>query len=280
MNNSTPIITTPAPGVYPRIPSEDYHRWKALSNSHLSELRRSPAHLLARLRGEAKPETPALRLGRAIHAAVLEPEVFVERYVQAPLIDKRTKDGKEAWAVLVEAYGAGNVLSPEDYVTCNAMRESVWRKQAAKTLLGTEGEAELSVVWDNDGILSKARADRMSWKLKGGTIVDLKSTQDASLAAFEKSIFNFGYHRQGAWYLQGFGARKVEVAHYCIIAVEKDPPYEVGVYRLTEEALNAGWKEIEPLLDVYRKCLETNEWPGFPDRVVDIALPAWAWSQV
>jgi hypothetical protein len=47
---------------------------------------------------------------------------------------------------------------------------------------------------------------------------------------------------------------------------------------LTEEALNAGWKEIEPLLDVYRKCLETNEWPGYADRVLDIALPAWAWS--
>lgn len=267
----------PLVGVQANVPPHVYHRWMALSNSDLNELRRSPAHLFAR-RQDGKAETPALHLGRAIHAAILEPDRFIQEYVKAPDLDRRTKEGKAAWAILCDTYGEGNVLSPGEYHTCLAMRDSVWKKAAAKTLLGAEGDAELSVVWDQGGILAKARADRMSWRLKGGTIVDLKSTMDASLAQFERTIFNFGYHRQGAWYLQGFGAHHVEVAHYCIIAIEKEPPYEVGVYRLTEEALTAGWDQIEPLLDLYRRCLETDEWIGYPDKVQDIGLPSWGWN--
>lgn len=271
--------TVPSPGVFPHVPFSEYHGWAALSHSWMNRLKQSPAHLISYLSEENK-DTPALRLGRAIHAAVLEPERFRAEFAWAPAgLDRRTKEGKETWAALVAAHGAENLLSCDEFETCEAMRKRVWSRSAARTLLGGEGECELSVVWDNAGILAKARADRMSWKLKGGTVVDLKSTGDASLAEFERSIFKFGYHRQAAWYLQGFQAHKIEVAHFCIIAVEKEPPYEVGVYRITDEAINAGWQQIEPVLDVYRRCLESNEFPGYEDKVVDIGLPAYGWNQ-
>jgi hypothetical protein len=30
----------------------------------------------------------------------------------------------------------------------------------------------------------------------------------------------------------------------------------------------------------YAECLRTDEWPGYPDEVVDIALPHYAWGQI
>ena len=274
-----PRWIVPEIGVQPRVPSKTYHRWDALSNSWLGRLDRSPAHLRAYLDADKETDTPAQRQGRAIHVAVLEPDSFGTTFgIFGEGSKKTTKDGKAEWADLQNQFGLNNVLTYGEYEMCCAIRDSVRCRSACRTLLGGEGDAELSVVWDNDGILSKARADRMSWKLKGGTIVDLKSTRDAAAQDFERSIYNFGYHRQAAWYLQGFGAHKVSVAHYTIIAVEKEPPYEAAAYRMSEPAINAGWQQLEPLLEVYRECKESGVWPGYPDVVQDIGLPRWAWA--
>src|SRR5262245_8459627 len=72
-------VVAPDPGVYPNVPMEAYHRWNAVSNSRLTKLDRSPAHLLAYLT-EPPEDTKATAEGRAIHCAVLEPDDFVNRY--------------------------------------------------------------------------------------------------------------------------------------------------------------------------------------------------------
>lgn len=274
-------MTLPEPGIYNNVPMSEYHKWPAISNSGLGHLSRSPAHYKAYL-DEPPADTKAFQFGRAVHSAILEPDVFKDQYVCAPPLDRRTKAGKEAWAVLVEERGAENILAESDYLTCLKMRASVWKRKAATGLLGGDGNCEVSAIFvdDTTGVTCKVRADRISPKLAGGTIVDLKTTTDASLLNFEKSIFNFGYHRQGAFYLAGFYAAGIDVQHFSIIAVEKTPPYEVGVYRLTEGAIEAGMEQVNRLMSIYAECKEKDEWPGYPDKVKDIALPAWAWNRI
>jgi exodeoxyribonuclease VIII len=260
----------------------EYHKWDALSNTGLGHLTRSPAHYKAYLE-EPPADTPAFKLGRAVHAAVLEPEIFKAQYAFAPMdLNIRTNAGKEELAELEKKFGVSNVLSFADYQMCLEIQVSVRKRKAATGLLGGDGECEVSVLWTDEasGIVCKARADRISPKLSGGTIVDLKTTGDASRAEFEKSIFNFGYHRQGAFYLAGFQAVGIDVRHFSIIAVEKKRPYAVAPYRLTDGAIDAGLDQINPLLELYNKCKENDEWPGYPDRVQDIALPSWAWSRI
>lgn len=272
---------TPDTGVFPGVPISTYHSWDAASNSRLTRLKRSPAHLKAYL-DQPPEQTHALVAGRAIHAAVLEPTVFAEQYVQGPPGDRRTKAVKAAWAELEDERGQGYVLKPDDYAMCLAIRDSVCSRRSAAALLGGDGDAELSLVWRDreTGILCKGRYDRLSPKLAGGTVVDLKSTRDASRLEFERSIFTYGYHRQGAFYLDGGKALGLELAHYTIIAVEKDPPYEVGIYRLTEGAIDAGRDQLRPLIDKYAACQRSGDWPGYPDHVFDISLPPWAWNRI
>lgn len=272
-------MKSPEPGIYPNVPMSEYHAWEAASNSRLSQLLRSPAHLKSYI-DRPKPDTDAQVIGRATHAAILEPESFEKQYKKGPLGDRRTKKVKEQWEALVAEAGAENILRPADYEACLAMRESVWKKTTATGLIGGKGQRELSIIWMHTDALTlcKARLDRLSPALDGGTIIDLKTTTDASPLKFERTIFAYGYHRQGALYVDGARAVGIPIRHYAIIAIEKEPPYEVAVYRLMEGAIEAGRDEVARLLPVYKRCVEENNWPGYPDEIRDITLPIWAWA--
>lgn len=280
MDGNTTAVSMPQPGVYPGTAMEEYHRWPAASNSRLSRLLRSPAHLRAYL-DEPPADTDALRQGRAIHAAVLEPDLFKERFTSAPEgLDRRTKAGKDEWAALCARFGEPNVLKATEWDMCTQIRGNVHAHSTAHGLITGPGEVELSMLWTDPatGVLCKSRWDRHSPQLAGGAIVDLKTTKDASPRAFERAILNFGYHRQAAFYLRSARVHGLPAKHFSIIAVEKKPPYAVAVYRITEGVVDAAAEQIDALLRLYADCVEHDNWPGYPDEVRDISIPAWAWN--
>lgn len=305
MSSPELVIETPGPGVYPGIDMSTYHRWDAASNSRMSTLLRSPAHLKTSIDDpDNGGDTEAKRFGRAAHVAIIEPDHFTIRYREADKCIGLTGKGapctnhgtwplaeggtmctthlhSAAYKGTPTAEGV-DVLSHAHYAACLAMRGRVSGKLRASGLIAGIGEAELSIVWIDEatGLKCKARLDRYSPEIAGGALVDLKTTTDASSRAFERAIFNFGYNRQGSFYLDGAKAVGLKAEHFVILAIEKVPPYEVGVFRLTEGALDAGGEMIRVLLRQYAECLEKDEWPGYPDEVRDIALPDWAWRQI
>lgn len=271
----------PNVGVYRDVSPVIYHQWKAASNTALGHLMRSAAHMLAYMK-EAYMETPAQTIGRAVHAAVLEPDRFKVDYCAFPADLKRTTtEGKDVWAGMAEAYGEGNVLKHADYLTCLLLQKAVRKCTSAHGLLTGAGDCELSLVWIDPatGVKCKARWDRYSPQIAGGAIVDLKTTGDASIRSFERDIFKYGYHRKAAFYLRGAKVLETPVGHFGLIAAEKSPPYGVQCYRLFEGATTAGDEVIEALLKKYAKCEESGEYPGYPDEVRDITIPDYAWIQ-
>lgn len=276
-DNSDPKV-----GIYRDIPPVIYHQWQAASNSALGHMMRSPAHMQAYMK-DAYLDTPALILGRAIHAAVLEPDRFASDYGMYPADLKRTTtEGRDVWDGMVETYGAGNVLKKAEHDTCILTQKAVHGCRSAHGLLTGAGDCEISMVWIDPatGVKCKARWDRYSPEIAGGAIVDLKTTRDASIRDFERSIFTYGYHRQAAMYLMGARVLDIPVEHFSIIAVEKTPPYGVQAYRMFEGAITAGKDLIESLLKKYAKCTDSDEYPGYPDKVRDITVPDWAWMAI
>lgn len=273
--------TVPAPGVYENVPMDVYHSWQAASNSRLARLRRSPAHLKAYLE-EPKEDTPSQIIGRAIHAAILEPDVFTLRYGRCPDdLDRRTKAGKETWERMLNEFGEGNVLKAGDYDKALRIRDVVHVHSSAGKVLKHAEHRELSIVWIDEatGVTCKARFDSLTPGVAGGVIADIKSTIDASERAFARTIFEYGYHRQGAFYLDGAAVHQLPVAHYLNIAVEKEPPFAAACYRIMDAAIDAGRDVVRGLLKTYATCQALNEWPAYPHHVIDIALPDWAWKQ-
>jgi hypothetical protein len=92
---------------------DDYNAIPAVNWSTLKELRKSPLHYKYALDFSQK-ETPSLLLGRAVHAAILEPENWLGAFAVRPEgIDRRTKIGKEDFAKFEAENQGKTVLTAE-----------------------------------------------------------------------------------------------------------------------------------------------------------------------
>lgn len=266
------------PGVYSGITNDAYHSGEGISKSGLDLIGRSPLHYWAKYldpQREPQEPTPAMLLGTAIHSAVLEPHSFANDYVVFPKIDRRTKEGKAYYDELVAQASGRTIISADDYATCVSIQDNVRRHPAAQVLLN-DGEPELSVYWRDEqtGVLCKCRPDWMNYK--ANTIIDVKSTDDASPAGFQKSIVKWGYHVQAAWYLDGVKAATGHAPKAFIFAAfEKTRPFATAFYYADEDMIELGRQLYRERLDVFAACLKNNSWPGYPQQLSPISLPGW-----
>lgn len=274
------MVSSESPDEWEALDNAEYHRHSAVSKSHLDLVARSPLHYWARYvdpnRVEPEP-TPAMLLGTAVHTHILEPDEWAARYVAGPeALDRRTKAGKEAWAAF-EADAAGRtVISRNDADLVLAMGRAVRNHPAASMLLQLLGAAETTWMWHDaaTGLQCKCRPDWLTTDVS--LIVDLKTTEDASPAGFRKSIANFRYHVQAAWYLDGVEratGRRPE--QFLFICVEKRAPYACAVYAADAEMIDAGAKQARLDLDTLAVCKAADAWPGYSDQIEPISLPAW-----
>lgn len=271
-----PVI--PDVGLHRGIPAIRYHTWSGASQGRLKLMRdRSPAHVRWEMEHPPEP-TPAQVLGAAVHTCVLEPDSFPSLYVRGIPGDGRTKAVQEARKALALNFPNAAVLSPDDFDTCLAIRDAVRRHPATCHML--EGDAECSAVWidPETGVLCRGRFDDVALHI--GAITDLKSTTDASPYRFRRTVYDYGYHFQGAHYLRGARTLGLDVDTFGIIAVEKEPPYAVAVYQLENAALRDGARELDVLLEQWAQCEASGVWPSYDTNVVRLDLPVWAPSQI
>jgi len=264
----------PEIGIYPNVPAEEYFAWEAMNRSTLEHAGRSMLHLRAAMTTPSE-SSDAMDLGTALHCAVLEPDAFARRYVVAPKVDRRTKEGKATWESFVAGLGDKKILEADDAEACKAMSDAIRCHDRAATLLDVPGESEVCVVWDDaeTGIRCKARIDRYA---AGKIGVDVKTTRNASPGAFSKSVFDFGYHRQVAWYADGFYAVTGKPTTFVIVAVENESPWGVCVYRLEDEAVEFGRDDNRRWLRQYAEAVKSGVFAGYPSEVVALGLPVWA----
>lgn len=287
-------MNPPEPGVYPKVSAAEYHAWDCASTSRLSILlNKSPAHMRHAIEHPSTP-TASMRLGTALHMAVLQPDLYATDYEVAQQCEETTEKGKRcsrrgtewhgAWfCAQHKPVGAGacafNVLSEEDAAVVFAMKQALLSRPASAKLLSADGPTELSIVWDDaeTGVRCKARVDKLA--LEYGVAIDLKTAQDASPDAFARSIDTYGYARQASHYLHGLAANGLICDSFVFDVVEPDPPHAVGLYRVGEDSLDVGRVQIRRALATYAECERTGVWPSYGDGVQDIELPAWAFKR-
>lgn len=261
------------------MPADHYHLHPAVGHSGLVRIMRSPAHYREYVTNPPEP-TPAMQLGTAFHAALLEPEQFVETFVVATKFDRRTKDGKaaaEAW----EADNAGKTaLTAEQMEAIQSMAYLVRCHAGADKLL-SHGLAEMSGFWidPESGVECKCRPDFLVMdgdRITG--IVDVKTCCDASADGFARAIATLGYDVQAAFYQDGFKTLTGRTIPFYFIAVEKDAPYAVAAYKASDEVIEVGRAKYRGGLQLLTWCRERDTWPGYqPNGEIEtINLPRWA----
>ena len=268
-------------GIYYDIAEAEYHALELCSSSYMSKLLKSPAHLRWALDNPDTKRRDAFVMGSAIHSILLEPDLF-SQWCRGPEGDRRSAAVKKELAELREEYKDDHILRPEQYDGCLAIRDAVMAHETAKRLLGAEGDSEVTLIWQDEefpDVTCKARVDRLPIDVGLG-VVDLKSTKSAKKRDFEKSLWAYGYFRQASHYLEGLrilGERRLD---FRFIAVEKEPPFGINVFRLDEGSIDAGALQIRRLIRTYQSCMESGVWPAYPDEEQDCGIPPWAFSDI
>lgn len=252
--------------------NEEYHAHSAIGSSTLARARRSWAHAK-----EPLEKTKALAFGSGFHALVGEPSLFDKMYVKAPECDKRTKEGKEIFAKFQASVGNKTILTSDEWDAMNGMLESILKNQTAVSLLSS-GVAEKSAFWidKESGVLCKCRPDYLR---TDNVVVDLKTAEDGSLGAFQRSLPIYGRHIQTAFYLDGLSSLfKTKFTNFVHLVVEKKPPYAVSLYSLDDESIEQGRREYKSLLMQYAMCLEVGDFPAYVEKIQTISLPQWSFN--
>jgi hypothetical protein len=258
--------------VIPEVRRDEYDLLTGLNFSRLKLLKKSPAHFKAGY-GD---DSASLKLGIAVHMAILEPARFAEEYIVTKLRrDKRTKVWKDFES---EAIRAGKqVMIQSEYDRTIAVRDAVLANgKAVKYLSG--GKPEVTIQWTIQGgdlrFDCKGRADYI-----GGAIVDLKSTQCSSPKAFGYSVIKYDYLMQAAWYVDGCRMATGEDRPFVFIAVESNPPHLVTVFTVSEQQLERGRDQYMTLLGKLDYCTKRNWWGGYTEEEeVTLELPN-EWSE-
>lgn len=277
-------------------PNDEYHADTArVSHSTLEVYRRSPAEYHGRfVTGTIPrpPSTPDQVFGSLVHCLLLEPEELAERYEIAALDHRRGNQWKEAKA---ESDKAGKeLLLPSQYRAAALTADAVTAHPEAAKLLGAGGVVEQPIYWhDETGLACKCKPDLLIRLPEHVICVDLKTAVDPSPGGFSGlidgetrragAIWQWGYHRQAAWYLDGIAAElgaKTIPAEWIFIVVGKAPPHDVYVYRLDAAYIEIGRGQNTHDICNLARSIETDDWsaPG-QNELLTIEPPKWAREQ-
>ena len=256
----------------------DYHAIKALSNSSLSVLKRSPTEFYKRfITGEMKgQETDAMLLGSAVHMLALEPERFDAEYrIESGPINPQTgrSYGRDTnkfatWLRGVEdfhdPFENRKILIREEFAESLAIAKAFQAHPTIAAIMASraeklfESEYAMEYETNNGKVDLKCKIDFVCPAER--LIIDLKTTSDPSPYAWSWSAEDFGYHRQAAIYSDAMQAKYGEPFRFLFGVVRSKEPYEAAVYELDAESIQRGRVEYEALIEEYIDRKAKNDW--------------------
>lgn len=309
---ATLAVDITAPGVY-EIPADVYHAdpvpGGSLSSTGARQLLPPSCPALYRYERDHPPAPRRVfEIGHAAHKVVLGigPELV--------RIDRDVWNTNAVKAEVAAVREAGGVpLKPDRYDQVHAMAAAIRAHPIASTLFqpgydntagNHGGRAEQSLFWQDakTGVWLRARLDWLpnytiaiaatnGSRHAGRLIVpDYKTAESASPDDFDRAIYRYGYHIQAAHYLDGITALYPNLVPptFVFAVQEKAAPYLVTVIQPTNVALRIGRDECVRAREIYRRCVESGQWPGYSgaramergessyaDDVELVGLPGW-----
>ena len=152
--------------------------------------------------------------------------------------------------------------------TCQALRD--------RYLLNLDdGQTELSVFFDTDGVRCKARLDHFH----DAMISDLKFCESANPKKLASVIYNFGYDIEMAAHTEAIETEMPALAG----RVQSRLVFVESPELITIVPMTGAWRELgqwrwQRAKEIWRECIEKNEWPGYSQTTID--PPVYALQQM
>ncbi len=255
-----------------KMPNASYREANGVSKSDLDLISRSVSHW----KNKQVEQTKAMILGSAFHDSILLPETFESSYFIEPKFNKRTKEGKAEYEAFLKENVGKTPLEENDFDRIIAMRDKVLLHPVAKKILNGAIFEQSCFSRDTETDIDiKCRPDIL--RLEDCIIADLKTTQDASPLEFSKSIANYCYDKQAAFYCDILSKiTSAPFTTFIFIAVEKNPPHEVAIYDANEAMIQIGREMYRRDLNKLKAWIDGKESEGYPVHIRNIDLPNWA----
>lgn len=274
----------PNDGKYASIPDDVYHAdLTSLSSSGARALLRGTAEEFDYNRRKPSDPNKNYDFGHAAHKMVLG--VGSKLALLDPKVCGHTKDGKVAanpastseWkAAAAAARKRGQLpIAKWDMEKAQTMAGKVFQHRIARRLL-SDVEAEHSIYWHDDetGVRRRIRPDAMP--VKGRPIViDYKTAADASDAAFERSVAEYGYHMQQAFYEDGLAELGLVDVGFLFVVQSKTAPYSVNVCQIRPEIVELGRRQNRVAIEIFDRCSSSGVWPGW-EGIHTVGMAGWS----
>lgn len=237
----------------------------------------SPAHAYTahpRLNPDwQRVEEDKFDLGTAVHDLLLGGP---ERLAVCDYKDWRTNEAKEA---KFRARVQGQIpMLTKDHSRVLEMAEAVrdqiadWNRVGIEPPLLVDGKAEVTLAWEDEGVACRARLD---WLRDDHTAIDDIKSTSRSANPEDWSMFSFGGDLQSWMYSRAVEVLTGTLPVFRFIVCEVEPPYAVSVVTPGPDVLTLARKKFAYAAGVWRRCLESGEWPMYDRRVATVELPAW-----
>jgi hypothetical protein len=216
-----------------------------LSNSMLKLLRQSPTKFHLMRQGKwSYPSASFFDIGTALHS------LFLEGIDNTVLWNgtRRGNDYKEFKSI----HSGKLVLPKKDYDTVHNMYDKLKKLDEVEELMGLRFEAEVPGIMTHttpnfNTLKFKGKADALVFDGDTNYLVDLKTTAK-SLSEFKKGARWMMYNQQAYLYSKIFG-----VDEFYFLVIEKEFPYEVGIFKASDEFISSGQYEFEKSVSQYEE---------------------------
>lgn len=240
-------------GVYRGMSNADYHADPAIGSTSVKAVSDSPANLYFNPFKGSK----SAHLGSAIHAALLEPDLFRKDYtLMSHVTSRASKEYKAEAACTNPEY----ILVGSEVETVTRMLESSRMNDDFMDYMAAPGASEISMfaTCPETGLELKCRFDRLADNAPYP--LDVKSCRDATERGFSNALGQYRYHIQAAFYLYVLKlATGNERNQFAFFAIENTAPYRNCMYYIGEESLELGRQKMFSALWKIKECQEDDD---------------------
>ncbi len=264
--------TTLTVGLHEGIPAHVYHSDPAPKPSLSSSLARvllndSPRHAWSqhpRLNADkpARESTDSMDLGTLVHAILAGDKAGIE---VGTFDDYRSKAARD-WRDGVRSTGATPVLEKHLHAA-NPIADAV-KAHAGNGCdngpfkEGVRAMSEAVCIWQEGDEYCRALVDRLVLGEHTADLWDWKTTTDVTDRAIEKTVANYGYATQLAFYLRGLRKLLPNVAQFSatLVFVETSAPFTVRRVNFSPEYMTHADREVTKAINLWQRCSASGDW--------------------
>lgn len=286
-------------GIHPNFPINVYHQDPCPEPSLSNSIGKILVHECPRKAWAAHP-----RLGRSAQVKDEHEEKFsigtaahselFERGKDLWIVDAKNWSTKDAKAERDKALLAGKTpILRHQMMRVEKMIESVQQQmqlhETGPAFFGAGAgkykvDDEVMIVWteeiDGRTIWCRSLIDRLCVSDEEIRVFDFKSTE-VTVSDYElpRLAYGMNYHMQCAFIARGLQVLLnqpiADRLKFNFIFAEVKAPFMVNVKELSKGGFVLGAKQVAQAFALWKRCIETNNWPGYSRQATPLEVPPW-----